>query len=109
MRFTWASRRGYLARWFWISGAAGADSLGESWRAERPVYSGLLAAFAPESGAHWRGGHGHERSLLRGRAGGELPGVPGIVFDRYHVIQLMNQRVDALRREELVREATGPR
>ena len=30
-----------------------------------------------------------------------------IVFDRYHVIQLMNQRVDALRRET-VREATGP-
>jgi transposase len=36
----------------------------------------------------------------------ELPAV-AIVFDRYHVIQLMNQRLDELRRE-MVREATGP-
>jgi transposase len=36
----------------------------------------------------------------------ELPGV-AIVFDRFHVMQLMNQRLDELRRE-LVREAEGP-
>ena len=35
-----------------------------------------------------------------------MPGVP-VVFDRYHLIQLMNQRLDELRRE-MVREATGP-
>ena len=35
-----------------------------------------------------------------------LPGV-AVVFDRFHVMQLMNKRLDALRRE-LVREAEGP-
>ena len=34
----------------------------------------------------------------------ELPGVP-IVFNRYHVIQLMNHNLDG--RREMVREATG--
>lgn len=36
----------------------------------------------------------------------ELPGV-AVVFDRFHVMQLMNKRLDELRRE-LVREAEGP-
>jgi len=35
-----------------------------------------------------------------------LPGV-AVVFDKFHVVQLMNQRLDELRRE-LVREAEGP-
>ena len=35
-----------------------------------------------------------------------LPEVP-IIFDRFHIVQVMNQRLDELRRE-LVREAQGP-
>ncbi len=49
-------------RWFWIWLAGGFwASPGRG----KGRFTGLLAAFAPESGAHWRGGHGHERSLLR--------------------------------------------
>jgi len=36
----------------------------------------------------------------------QLPGV-ALVFDKFHIIQRMNQRLDELRRE-LVREAEGP-
>jgi transposase len=95
-------RRGYYTlvldldrgRILWVSPGRGKAGLQGFWRRLRRSRARIGAVAMDMSGAYYA-------AVL-----GELPGVP-IVFDRYHAIQLMNQRVDELRRE-LVREATGP-
>ncbi len=87
-------RRGYYTlvldldsgRILWVSPGRGKAGLQGFWRRLRRSRARIGAVAMDMSGAYYA-------AVL-----GELPGVP-IVFDRYHVIQLMNQRVDALRRE----------
>jgi transposase len=95
-------RRGYYTlvlnldngRILWVSPGRGKAGLQGLWRRLRRSRARLAAVAMDMSGAY-------SAAVLE-----ELPGV-AIVFDRYHVIQLMNQRLDDLRRE-MVREATGP-
>ena len=95
-------RRGYYTlvldldsgRILWVSPGRGKAGLQGFWRRLRRSRARIGAVAMDMSGAYYA-------AVLE-----ELPGVP-IVFDRYHVIQLMNQRLDELRRE-MVREATGP-
>ena len=95
-------RRGYYTlvldldsgRILWVSPGRGKAGLQGFWRRLRRSRVRITAVAMDMSGAYYA-------AALE-----ELPGV-AIVFDRYHVIQLMNQRLDELRRE-MVREATGP-
>lgn len=95
-------RRGYYTlvldldsgRILWVSPGRGKAGLQGFWRRLRRSRARISAVAMDMSGAYYA-------AVLE-----ELPGV-AIVFDRYHVIQLMNQRLDDLRRE-MVREATGP-
>ena len=95
-------RRGYYTlvldldsgRILWVSPGRGKAGLQGFWRRLRRSRARIAAVAMDMSGAYYAA------------VAGELPDVP-IVFDRYHVIQLMNQRLDELRRE-MVREATGP-
>src|SRR5271157_2257378 len=81
-------------RILWVNPGRGKAGLQGFWRRLRRSRARIGAVAMDMSGAYYA-------AVLE-----ELPGV-AIVFDRYHVIQLMNQRLDELRRE-LVREATGP-
>ena len=95
-------RRGYYTlvldldsgRILWVSPGRGKAGLKGFWRRLRRSRARIAAVAMDMSGAYYAA------------VAGELPEV-AIVFDRYHVIQLMNQRLDELRRE-MVREATGP-
>jgi transposase len=95
-------RRGYYTlvldldsgRILWVSRGRGKAGLQGFWRRLRRSRARIGALAMDMSGAYWA-------AVLE-----ELPGV-AIVFDRFHVMQLMNQRLDELRRE-LVREAEGP-
>ena len=95
-------RRGYYTlvldldsgRILWVSPGRGKAGLRGFWRRLRRSRARIRAVAMDMSGAYFA-------AVL-----GALPGVP-VVFDRYHVIQLMNQRLDELRRE-MVREAKGP-
>jgi len=95
-------RRGYYTlvldldsgRILWVSRGRGKAGLQGFWRRLRRSRARIGAVAMDMSGAYWA-------AVLE-----ELPGV-AIVFDRFHVMQLMNQRLDELRRE-LVREAEGP-
>ena len=95
-------RRGYYTlvldldtgRILWVSAGRGKADLQGFWRRLRRSRARIKAVAMDMSGAYYA-------AVLAA-----LPGVP-IVFDRYHVMQLMNQRLDELRRE-MVREATGP-
>lgn len=95
-------RRGYYTlvldldsgRILWVSPGRGKAGLQGFWRRLRRSRARIGAVAMDMSGAYYA-------AVLE-----KLPGVP-VVFDRYHVIQLMNQRLDELRRE-MVREATGP-
>ena len=95
-------RRGYYTlvldldtgRILWVSAGRGKAGLQGFWRRLRRSRARIKAVAMDMSGAYYA-------AVLAA-----LPGVP-IVFDRYHVMQLMNQRLDELRRE-MVREATGP-
>ena len=95
-------RRGYYTlvldldsgRILWVSPGRGKAGLQGFWRRLRRSRARIGAVAMDMSGAYYA-------AVLE-----KLPGVP-VVFDRYHVIQLMNQRLDELRRE-MAREATGP-
>jgi transposase len=98
----YVGKRGYYTlvldlesgRILWVSAGRGKAGLQGFWRRLRRDRTGIRAVAMDMSGAY-------------GAAVAEaLPGVP-IVFDRFHIIQIMNQRLDELRRE-LVREAEGP-
>jgi len=81
-------------RILWVSRGRGKAGLQGFWPRLRRSRARIEAVAMDMSGAYYA-------AVLE-----RLPGVP-VVFDHYHVIQLMNQRLDDLRRE-MVREATGP-
>ena len=95
-------RRGYYTlvldlesgRILWVSPGRGKAGLQGFWRRLRRRRVRIRAVAMDMSGAYYAA------------VTEALPGVP-VVFDKFHLLQLMNQRLDDLRRE-LVREAAGP-
>jgi len=95
-------RRGYYTlvldlesgRILWVKAGRGKAGLQGFWLRLRRSRARPQAVAMDMSGAYWAA------------VAKALPGVP-VVFDRFHLIQVMNQRLDELRRE-LVREAEGP-
>jgi transposase len=77
----------------WVGHGRGQAALGKFWRRLRLSKAKIQAVAMDMSGAYWAAVLEH------------LPGV-AVVFDRFHLIQLMNEKLDELRRA-LVREATG--
>lgn len=94
-------RRGYYTlvmdiesgRILWVSQGRGKTGLRGFWRRLRRSQVRIRAVAMDMSGAYWA-------AVVEA-----LVGV-AVVFDKFHIIQLMNQRLDDLRRE-LVREAEG--
>jgi transposase len=80
-------------RILWVGRGRGQAALGQFWRRLRLSKAKIAAVAMDMSGAYWAAVLEH------------LPTV-AVVFDRFHIIKLMNQKLDELRRE-LVREATG--
>ena len=81
-------------RILWVSAGRGKAALQGFWRRLGRNRARIRAVAMDMSGAYWAA------------VSEALPDVP-IVFDKFHIIQVMNQRLDELRRE-LVREAQGP-
>jgi transposase len=77
----------------WVGHGRGQAALGKFWRRLRLSKAKIQAVAMDMSGAYWAAVLEH------------LPGV-AVVFDRFHIIKLMNEKLDELRRA-LVREATG--
>ena len=80
-------------RILWVSQGRGKAGLRGFWPRWRRSRVRIRAVAMDMSGAYWAA------------VAAALPGV-AVVFDKFHIIQLMNQRLDDLRRE-LVREAQG--
>lgn len=80
-------------RILWVSQGRGKAGLRGFWPRLRRSRVRIRAVAMDMSGAYWAA------------VAEALPGV-AVVFDKFHIIQLMNQRLDDLRRE-LVREAEG--
>lgn len=80
-------------RILWVSPGRGKAGLREFWPRLRRSRVRIRAVAMDMSGAYWAA------------VAEALVGVV-VVFDKFHIIQLMNQRLDELRRE-LVREAEG--
>jgi transposase len=78
----------------WVSQGRGKAGLRGFWPRLRRSRVRIRAVAMDMSGAYWA-------AVLE-----QLPGV-ALVFDKFHIIQLMNHRLDELRRE-LVNEAEGP-
>jgi transposase len=77
----------------WVGHGRGQAALGKFWRRLRLSKAKIQAVAMDMSGAYWAAVLEH------------LPGV-AVVFDRFHIMKLMNEKLDELRRV-LVREATG--
>lgn len=77
----------------WVGHGRGQAALGKFWRRLRLSKAKIQAVAMDMSGAYWAAVLEH------------LPGM-AVVFDRFHLIKLMNEKLDDLRRA-LVREATG--
>jgi len=77
----------------WVSRGRGKAALQGFWRRLRKCKAKIQAVCMDMSGAYWS-------AVLEA-----LPKVK-VVFDRFHIIKLMNEKLDALRRD-LVREAEG--
>lgn len=77
----------------WVGHGRGQAALGKFWRRLRLSKAKIQAVAMDMSGAYWAAVLEH------------LPGV-AVVFDRFHIIKLMNEKLDELRRA-LVQEATG--
>jgi transposase len=98
----YVGKRGYYTlvldldsgRILWVGAGRGKAGLQGFWRRLRRSRVRIRAVAMDMSGAYCAA------------VAEALPGVL-IVFDRFHIIQIMNQRLDELRRE-LVREAEGP-
>ena len=80
-------------RILWVSQGQGKAGLRGFWPRLRRSRARIRAVAMDMSGAYWAA------------VAEALPGV-AVVFDKFHIIQLMNKRLDELRRE-LVREAEG--
>ena len=78
----------------WVSRGRGKAALQGFWRRVRQSKAKIQAVAMDMSGAYWA-------AVLQA-----LPTVK-VVFDRFHIIKLMNEKLDDLRRA-LVREAEGP-
>ena len=78
----------------WVSRGRGKAALQRFWRCLRKSKAKLEAVAMDMSGAYWA-------AVLEA-----MPKVK-VVFDRFHIIKLMNEKLDDLRRA-LVREAEGP-
>ena len=78
----------------WVGHGRGQAALGKFWRRLRLSKARVQAVAMDMSGAYWA-------AVLEA-----LPKVK-VVFDRFHIIKLMNEKLDVLRRD-LVREAEGP-
>jgi transposase len=77
----------------WVGHGRGQAALGKFWRRLRLSKAKIQAVAMDMSGAYWAAVLEH------------LPGT-AVVFDRFHITKLMNEKLDELRRV-LVREATG--
>jgi transposase len=77
-----------------VSRGRGEAALQGFWRRGRPSKAKIEAVVMDMSGAYWAA------------ALGALPKVK-VVFDRFHIIKLMSEKLDDLRRD-MVREAEGP-
>jgi len=77
----------------WVARGRGGDTLRKFWRALRLSKAKIEAVAMDMSPAYWAAVAEH------------LPDA-AIVFDRFHIVKLVNEKLDALRRA-LVREATG--
>ena len=78
----------------WVAKGKGGEALRPFWRALRLSHARIEAVAMDMSAAYWAAVLEH------------LPEA-AIVFDRFHIIKLMNEKLDDLRRE-MVSEATGP-
>lgn len=81
-------------RILWAAAGRGKAALRGFWRRLRLAKAKILAVATDMSAAYWSAVLEH------------LPGA-ALVFDKFHVLKLMNERLDDLRRE-MVREAEGP-
>lgn len=81
-------------RILWVSQGRGKAGLRGFWPRLRRSRAAIRAVAMDMSGAYWA-------AVLE-----QLPGV-ALVFDKFHIMKLMNERLDELRRE-LVHEAEGP-
>lgn len=77
----------------WVARGRGADALRRFWRAVRLAKAKIEAVTMDMSAAYWAAVAEH------------LPDA-AVVFDRFHLVQLVNEKLDDLRRA-MVREATG--
>lgn len=77
----------------WVARGRGADALRRFWRALRLAKAKIEAVAMDMSAAYWAAVAEH------------LPDA-AVVFDRFHLVKLVNEKLDDLRRA-LVREATG--
>jgi transposase len=77
----------------WVARGKGGEALRPFWRALRLSHARIAAVAMDMSPAYWA-------AVLE-----YLPEA-AIVFDRFHIIKLVNEKLDDLRRE-MVREATG--
>jgi transposase len=77
----------------WVAPGRGASALRPFWRALRASRAKIQAVAIDMSAAYWAAVREH------------LPEA-AIVFDRFHIIKLVNEKLDDLRRQ-MVREATG--
>lgn len=77
----------------WVGHGRGPAALGQFWRRLRLSKAKIQAVAMDMSGAYWA-------AILE-----HLPGA-AVVFDRFHIMKLMNEKLDELRRG-LVREAAG--
>jgi transposase len=78
----------------WVARGKGGEALGPFWRALRGSRAKIEAVAMDMSAAYWSAVMEH------------LPEA-AIVFDRFHIMKLMNEKLDDLRRA-MVNEATGP-
>src|SRR5271156_3868958 len=77
----------------WVANGRGGDALRKFWRALRCSRAKVKAVAMDMSAAYWAAVAEH------------LPKA-AIVFDRFHIVKLVHEKLDDLRRE-MVREATG--
>jgi transposase len=77
----------------WVGHGRGLAALGKFWRRLRLSKAKIAAVAMDMSGAYWAAVLEH------------LPGA-AVVFDRFHIMKLINEKLDELRRA-LVREASG--
>jgi transposase len=77
----------------WVAQGRGGDALRKFWRALRLSKAKIEAVAMDMSAAYWSA------------VAENLPNA-AIVFDRFHIVKLVNEKLDDLRRD-LVREATG--